>query len=300
MGAVDSTTKEQCCAECWLHPDCVVAVFSGTKAHGRCAEPPGTQCCWLKTKSELAQPIRSPGVISCAPMRSPDKAEQSDVALPPGKTLPATVPGTVPQALFAAGVQPDPQFGRNQLRVFRSGTADTFTYFRTFSSPEGGCDSSVGRRCELVFDGIDTASNVSVNGHVVGCTNDMHMRWVFDVTKLLHPPSMRANNTVEVQIEPATAYAQRKAAEQGDPTCKKHERNYWPEKWGRDTQCSGYIRKNTGCVQSQPKDLCASINLVFRNRLEPVQVFWLGLCSSVRHRWYMEICVAADHHTRCH
>ena len=39
-------------------------------------------------------------------------------------------------------------------------------------------------------------------------------------------------NTVEVEIEPATAYAQRQAALQGDPFCKKHQRNYWPEKWG--------------------------------------------------------------------
>ena len=78
----------------------------------------------------------------------------------------------------------------------------------------------------------------------MGFANDMHMRWIFDVGELLHPNG--ENNTVEVTIEPATAYAQRQAAAQGDPQCKKHTRNYWPEKWGHKTQCSGYVRKNTG------------------------------------------------------
>eukprot|EP01048_Picozoa_sp_COSAG05_P025579 COSAG05_NODE_6570_length_937_cov_0.854415_2_plen_110_part_01 len=42
LGASDATSKEQCCAQCWLNPKCAVAVFSGAKGHGRCAKPPGT------------------------------------------------------------------------------------------------------------------------------------------------------------------------------------------------------------------------------------------------------------------
>ena len=157
-----------------------------------------------------------------------------------GQPLRAPVPGTVPGALFAAGAKPDPQFGRNQLDVFDYSTADTFTFMRTFATPAGGCAGA--RRCELIFDGIDTAATVAVNGHIVGKPNNMHMRWVFDVSTAL----TATNNVVEVEIIPATQYAHEQAAAQGDSNCTKHSRNYWPEKWGHQTQCSGYVRKNTG------------------------------------------------------
>lgn len=244
LGASDATSKEQCCADCWLNPQCGGAVFSGAKAHGRCAKPPGTTCCWLKTKGQVSKPVHTAGVISCIPLSNLTVAPGG---LEPGRAVPAAVPGTVAGALFDAGVRPDPQFGRNQLDVFESSTTDTFTYSRAFASPDGGC-AVAGRRCELIFDGIDTAANVSVNGQLAGHANNMHMRWVWDVGSLLHPPSdlPRQDNTVEVEIEPATAYAQRQAALQGDPSCKKHARNYWPEKWGHETECSGYVRKNTG------------------------------------------------------
>ena len=249
LGASDATSKEQCCADCWLNPQCAAAVFSGPKAHGRCTKPPGHTCCWLKTKRQVSTPVHTAGVISCIPRPNLTLGGPKPrmLALPPGQAVRAAVPGTVVGALFAAGVRPDPQFGRNQLDVFESSTTDTFTYSRTFASPEGGC-SVAGRRCELIFDGIDTAANISVNGQPAGRANNMHMRWVWDVGSLLHPASdpPRQDNTVDVEIEPATAYAQRQAALQGDPSCKKHARNYWPEKWGHETECSGYVRKNTG------------------------------------------------------
>ena len=58
------------------------------------------------------------------------------------------------------GVWPDPQFGRNQLEVFHSNVADTFVYSRTVDTPGVGCAVANQRRCELVFDGIDTAAEV--------------------------------------------------------------------------------------------------------------------------------------------
>ena len=60
------------------------------------------------------------------------------------------------------GVWPDPQFGRNQLEVFHSNVANTFVYSRTVDTPGVGCSSADARRCELVFDGIDTAAQVVV------------------------------------------------------------------------------------------------------------------------------------------
>ena len=159
-------------------------------------------------------------------------------------SLPAAVPGTVQGALFAAGMAPDPQFGRNQLEVYVDATTDTYIYSTQFSSPPG-C-SAEGVRCELVFDGIDTAATVRINGVIVGKANDMHLRFVFDITPHLAVGQGSQNNSLEVEIEPAVSYARAEAARIGDPNCTKHTRTYWPEKWGHGTECSGYIRKNTG------------------------------------------------------
>ena len=65
----DATSKEQCCAVCWADPGCAAAVFSGAKALGRCDRPPGANCCWLKSTSEVAKPRNDPGTVSCAPKR---------------------------------------------------------------------------------------------------------------------------------------------------------------------------------------------------------------------------------------
>ena len=163
-----------------------------------------------------------------------------------GAKLAAAVPGTVQGALFAAGAAPDPQFGRNQLAVYVAAASDTYTYTRQFATP-AACITP-GARCELVFGGIDTAATVRLNGLLVGKANNMHLRFLFDVTKELTQSAGTASskNTLEVEIEPAVQYAQREAAANGDPNCTMHTRTYWPEKWGHGTKCSSYIRKNTG------------------------------------------------------
>ena len=90
------------------------------------------------------------------------------------EAIDAAVPGTVQTALFAAARAPDPQFGYNQLDVFHAAAASTFTYSRTFPTPTGGCSSTAGQqRCDLIFDGIDTAANLTLNGAPLGQANDM-------------------------------------------------------------------------------------------------------------------------------
>ena len=60
------------------------------------------------------------------------------------------------------------------------------------------------------FPGIDTAATIVLNGQKVGIANNMHMRWVFDVTAALHRPGGEANELL-VKIIPATRYAQHQA-----------------------------------------------------------------------------------------
>ena len=73
----DSMSKQECCSRCWANPGCAAAVFSGAKANGRCATPPGSRCCWLKTKAELAKPGNDPGTVSCIPERWPISSHSS-------------------------------------------------------------------------------------------------------------------------------------------------------------------------------------------------------------------------------
>ena len=154
----------------------------------------------------------------------------------------AAVPGTAQGSLFAAGLAPDPQFGYNQVDAFHAAAASTFTFSRTFPTP-GGCSGAAGQRCELVFDGIDTAANVTLNGATLGQANDMHLRWVFDATKHLKPGG-GGDNTLEVIIQPAVQYARAVAVANGDPNCTRHTRNYWPEKWCAPLICLPALAKS--------------------------------------------------------
>ena len=96
---------------------------------------------------------------------------------------------------------------------------------------------------ELILDGVVTAAEVRVNDHVVGYTNDMHMGFAFDITSAVNPS---ATNTLEIEITNAISYARAVATNHSDPECKKFPRAYWPGKFGHGTECSSYIRQNTG------------------------------------------------------
>jgi hypothetical protein len=61
-----------------------------------------------------------------------------------------------------------------------------------------------GQRCELIFDGIDTAATVRLNGALVGTANDMHLRFVFDVTTQLRAGA--AANLLEVSRGPCNHF----------------------------------------------------------------------------------------------
>jgi hypothetical protein len=148
----------------------------------------------------------------------------------------------VPKALFESGQTGDPTFGRNQIDVLNYSTALNFTYTTTVHTPSACTDGAA--LCELQFDGVDTAAEVRWNGRVIGITENMHRMYRFAVHGAGGPLQL------EVEIEPATVYAARVAMAQGDPGCVKHNRGVgpgsWPGKWGHDTVCSTYIRKNTG------------------------------------------------------
>ncbi|MFD0317939.1 glycoside hydrolase family 2 protein [Streptomyces flavalbus] len=101
-------------------------------------------------------------------LRHPDDA---------GAVLPATVPGCVHTDLLAAGLIPDPFLGANETEVAWVGRRE-WTYERRLRAGAGH------EQTDLVFDGLDTAAEILLDGRVLGRVRNMHRSYRFDVTGL--------------------------------------------------------------------------------------------------------------------
>ncbi|GHD03114.1 beta-mannosidase [Streptomyces violarus] len=95
-------------------------------------------------------------------------------------TLPASVPGCVHTDLMAAGVIPDPFLGQGESEVAWVGRRD-WTYERELT---GSSASSAQEQTDLVFDGLDTVAEISLDGRMLGTVRNMHRSYRFDVTGL--------------------------------------------------------------------------------------------------------------------
>ncbi|MCT9818870.1 glycoside hydrolase family 2 protein [Microbacterium sp. W1N] len=111
--------------------------------------------------------------------------------------IPATVPGSVHVDLLAAGLIPDPFHGVNEAAVAWVGLVD-WTYETTFTwAPDGhSCH-------DLVFDGLDTVTEIRLNGALLGATANQHRGYRFDVGAIL----VEGENTVELAFRAPIPYA---------------------------------------------------------------------------------------------
>ncbi len=117
--------------------------------------------------------------------------------------IPATVPGCVHTDLLAAGLIPDPFYRDNELQLFWIGETD-WLYQRIFQvPPELLTRDHVILRC----DGLDTLATLSINGQVVGETDNMFRTWEFDVKQLLR----EGENEIAVHFAAAMPYVRHKA-----------------------------------------------------------------------------------------
>ncbi len=95
--------------------------------------------------------------------------------------LPAAVPGGVHTDLMALGKIPDPFVADNEARVQWVAEAD-WEYRRQFTIPG---DMLKEERVYLVCDGLDTLAAVTLNGAVLGHTDNMFRQYCWEVKKLL-------------------------------------------------------------------------------------------------------------------
>lgn len=124
-------------------------------------------------------------------MRRADNPEYFDTAIP------ASVYGI----LVRAGRIPDPYYGENQYDAFAVSEMD-YIFEHIFSAEEEllNCD-----KIYLRFRGIDTVSDIFLNGAPIGKTENMHRTYEFDVTQQIRA----GENTISVYIFSPAAYIRR-------------------------------------------------------------------------------------------
>ncbi|OKK16025.1 beta-mannosidase [Streptomyces sp. CB00455] len=105
--------------------------------------------------------------------------------------LPARVPGCVHGDLLTAEVIPDPFLGRNETETAWVGRR-AWTYLTELPRFDGPHE-----RTDLVFDGLDTAAEITLAGRVLGTTRNMHRVHRFDVTGLTGALEVRFGSAYE-------------------------------------------------------------------------------------------------------
>ena len=96
-------------------------------------------------------------------------------------SVPAQVPGSVYHDLLCAKLIPDPFYRDNETEALKLMEHD-FVYTRSFTAEASllSCDAVL-LRCE----GLDTLAEIFLNGFSLGCADNMHRIWEFDVKPLL-------------------------------------------------------------------------------------------------------------------
>ncbi|MBU2662046.1 glycoside hydrolase family 2 protein [Actinoplanes bogorensis] len=112
--------------------------------------------------------------------------------------LPATVPGCVHTDLLRAGRIEDPYLDANETALSWIGRSD-WTYETTFAAAP-----RFGERTDLVCAGLDTVTEITLNGERVGETANMHRGYRFDVGPLLRD----GDNELKIKFTSAYTYAE--------------------------------------------------------------------------------------------
>ena len=114
-------------------------------------------------------------------------------------SIAATVPGCVHTDLLAADLIPEPYFGENEDELQWIGEND-WTYRTTFPVEEGMLEQD---HVELVCEGLDTVAVLTLNGHDLGTTENMHLAYRFDAKAHLQA----GENELVITFRSALAYA---------------------------------------------------------------------------------------------
>jgi beta-mannosidase len=129
-----------------------------------------------------------------------------------------TIPGSVQNDLWQAGMLPDPYAGMNSLAI-EWVPERTWLYKRTFSA-----DPTLrGKRVDLVFEGVDYSARFYLNGELLGQHTGMFLPAVFPVGDRLN---YEGENLLVVVIDPAP-FEQPQIGYTSRVYTQKTRMNYW-------------------------------------------------------------------------
>jgi beta-mannosidase len=120
----------------------------------------------------------------------------------PEQGIPAEVPGTVHTDLMTAGIIPDPFFGDNEERV-KWIDDQQWIYRQAFNIPP---DLDKDKKPELVFNGLDTITEIRLNGQIIGDTQNMFIQHRLPVQQYL-----TKINELEIHFYPARRFGRENA-----------------------------------------------------------------------------------------
>ena len=109
-----------------------------------------------------------------------------------GKWYAATVPGTVLQTLVDRGVYPDPYYGLDNLAIPEKLARQDYWYRASFTVPP----EAAGKQLTIVFNGINYASDVWLNGQHLGSTEGAFIRGQFAIQPVA------GENVIAVRVSP--------------------------------------------------------------------------------------------------
>ena len=114
----------------------------------------------------------------------------------------ATVPCSVLHAMVTNNLAPDPFYRKNEYGV-RDLFAKDYSYSLTFTPDP---DVFQQQHTELVFYGLDTLAEISLNGEPLANTNNMHRTWRFPLDGRLKP----GKNTLNIIFRSSLNYIREK------------------------------------------------------------------------------------------
>lgn len=116
-------------------------------------------------------------------------------------TYPCSIPCSMYHTLLQNGQIEDPFYRENEAQALPL-SEDDYRFTTHFPRP-----ANAPAHIELCFDGIDTIADITLNGKVIGHTDNMHRRWRFDVSDRL----LERNTLVVTIFSPLRCIAKKQA-----------------------------------------------------------------------------------------
>ncbi|XP_055949322.1 beta-mannosidase-like [Argiope bruennichi] len=113
----------------------------------------------------------------------------------------AKVPGSIYTDLQRNNIIQEPYFGENDL-LYRWVGQDNWIFKRKFIAE---CHLLQKTRIVLIAHGLDTVSKIHLNGKLIGVSDNMFVRYLFDIK-----PVLKANNSIRVSFRSAVEYSKEK------------------------------------------------------------------------------------------